>query len=87
MKKTLSLLLLVLFSIGIVTAEPVGVEKARTVALNFLKMADPANTQLTQQSLVDITSTTPFHEFYVFSIMPNGFILISGDDCALPILG
>ena len=87
MKKTLSLLLLVLFSIGIVTAEPVGVEKARTVALNFLKMADPANTQLTQQGLVDITSTTPFHEFYVFSIMPNGFILISGDDCALPILG
>ena len=87
MKKTLSLLLLVLFSIGIVTAEPVGVEKARTVALNFLKMADPANTQLTQQSLVDITSTTPFHEFYVFSVQEKGFILVSGDDRALPILG
>ena len=87
MKKTLSLLLLVLFSIGIVTAEPVGVEKARTVALNFLKMADPANTQLTQQSLVDITSTTPFHEFYVFSLPEKGFILVSGDDRALPILG
>ena len=87
MKKTLSLLLLVLFSIGIVTAEPVGVEKARTVALNFLKMADPANTQLTQQSLIDITSTTPFREFYVFSVQEKGFILVSGDDCATPILG
>ena len=87
MKKNLLFLFLMLFGIGCATAEPVGIDKARTVALNFLKMADPANAQLSQQSLVDITSTTPFHEFYVFSVQEKGFILVSGDDCALPILG
>ena len=68
MKKNLLFLFLMLFGIGCATAEPVGIDKARTVALNFLKMADPANTQLSQQSLVYISSTSPFHDFYVFSV-------------------
>ena len=75
-----------LLCIATANAEPVGLDRARTVALNFLRNTEPGIDQLTIQSLHDITSTTPFREFYVFSIN-NGFILVSGDDCALPILG
>ena len=75
-----------LFCIATANAEPVGLEKARIVALNFLKSSEPSIDHLTIQSLEDITSTTPFREFYVFTFN-NGFILVSGDDCALPILG
>ena len=87
MKKTLFLLLMMLFCIKFAIAEPVGVDRARQVAMNFLKLTEGCAQQLTGQDLVDITSTTPFHEFYVFSIRGNGFILVSGDDRALPILG
>ena len=87
MKKKLLFLLLALFSVGLAFAEPVDLNRARQVAVNFLKSTEKAAQQLTADDLTDITSTTPFHEFYVFRVKDNGFILISGDDRALPILG
>ncbi|MBR6440504.1 MAG: C10 family peptidase, partial [Bacteroidales bacterium] len=89
MKKSLTFLMLMLCCIGVVLAKPVDSELAKKVALNFLKSTEKvAAADLTVEDLTDITTTTPFHEFYVFSIRGgSGFILISGDDCALPILG
>ena len=87
MKKKLLFLLLALFSVGLAFAEPVDLNRARQVAVNFLKSTEKAAQQLTADDLTDITSTTPFHEFYVFRVKDNGFILISGDDRTLPILG
>ncbi len=87
MKKKLLFLLLALFSVGLAFAEPVDLNRARQVAVNFLKSTEKAAQQLTADDLTDITSTTPFHEFYVFRVKDNGFILVSGDDRALPILG
>ena len=40
MKKKLFLLLMMLFCIKFAIAEPVGVDRARQVAMNFLKLID-----------------------------------------------
>ena len=64
-------------------AESVDVSSARRVAESFLAGIEAKNIG----QLNDITSTTPFREFYVFSIGDEGFILVSADDCVLPILG
>ena len=89
MKKSLTFLMLMLCCIGVVFAKPVDSELAKKVALNFLKSTEKvAAADLTVEDFKDITATTPFHEFYVFSIHEGrGFILVSGDDRALPILG
>ena len=89
MKKSLTFLMLMLCCIGVVFAKPVDSELAKKVALNFLKSTEKvAAADLTVEDFKDITATTPFHKFYVFSIHEGqGFILVSGDDCALPILG
>ena len=86
MKKSIFFVITMLCGMAIAMAAPVDVTKARTAALNFLKSADPAGTQLSEKSLVDITSATTFHEFYIFSVNAKGFVLVSGDDRALPIL-
>ena len=64
-------------------AEPIDVNSAKRVAESFLASIEVKNFG----ELYDITSTTPFKEFYVFSIGDDGFILISGNDCTVPILG
>ena len=88
MKKTLTFLMLMLCCIGFVFANPVDSKVAKKVALNFLKTTEKAAADLQEEYLVDITATTPFHEFYIFSIRNrSGFLVVSGDDGAMPILG
>ena len=87
MKKLLFLMLLMLCCIGIAFAKPVGPDQAKKAALTYIKKAVQAYAKLSAESLVDITSTTPFREFYVFSIDQKGFILVSGDNKVVPILG
>ncbi len=66
----------------VASAAPVSVDRAKTVAQSFLK------SQGISLQLTDITSTTPFTEFYVFAGQGGeGFILVSADDCVVPILG
>ena len=65
------------------SAAPVDVQKAMQAATNYLKINGATNV-----SLVDITATTPFSEFYVFAgANGKGFVLVSADDCVVPILG
>ena len=82
MKKIILSFVSVLLWIG-VFAEPVDVNSAKRVAESFLASVQARNIG----ELQDITSTTPFREFYVFAIGDNGFILVSADDCVVPILG
>lgn len=64
-------------------AAPVDGQKARLVATNFLKTQG-----IKGIDLVDVTAATPFTEFYVFAGADGkGFVLVSGDDCVVPILG
>lgn len=84
MKKRLLLLLAgVLLLAGSAFARPVDANKARTVAETYLRAMGMKNTA----GLVDVTAQTSFTEFYIFASEAGGFILVSADDCARPVLG
>ena len=68
---------------GTVSAKPVDVTTARRVAENYMS----ANGMKNPEALVDVTSSTPYTEFFIFAASEGGFILVSGDDCVVPVLG
>ena len=87
MKQLLSLLVALTMTI-VLWAHPVDNARARAIASEFLNGKGCSVVEFT-----DITSTTPFREFYVFTFTTSaaredneGFILVSADDCVLPIL-
>lgn len=86
MKKTLlSLLLLALFA-GTLQANPVDVERAKTLGIKFMN----CNTAI-RSNAADLVYTEYADNgtacFYVFSLKPRGFVIVSADDRAKPILG
>ena len=68
---------------GLAAARPVDVAMARRVAETYMQAQGMRNTA----SLVDVTAETPFTAFYVFAAPEGGFILVSGDDAVIPVLG
>ncbi|MBN2892510.1 MAG: C10 family peptidase [Bacteroidales bacterium] len=86
MKKLFSILLLVLFT-GLLFANPVTEKQARQVALNFYSYKAQGI-----KSDVKITKSEEFKyegmtAFYIYSFKNGGFVIISADDAAMPILG
>ena len=85
MKKALFFLLVTAFACIISTAmaSPVDKQKALTVATHFIQAQGGTDITLT-----DITATTPYTTFYIFAGSEGkGFVIVSADDCVLPILG
>ncbi len=81
MRKTLSIIVLMLAMAG-VWAAPIHVETARRAAENFMKLHGSTAV------LTDITASTPFSQFYVFAGADGqGFVLVSADDCVIPVIG
>ena len=72
-----------LLFVGGVSAKPVGIDKARRVAETYLNAKGMKNVS----ALRNVTSQTPFTEFYVFAAPEGGFIFVSADDCVMPVLG
>lgn len=67
-------------------AAPVDASKAARVAANYAK-ATGMKINMAQGHLSDISASVPFSEFYVFiGTDGNGFVLVSADDCVVPIL-
>ena len=85
MKKTPLLIFCALLLCGSLHAKPVDANKARQVASAFLNRVNANEGK--PFALTDITSQTPYTEFYVFTLGETGFILVSADDVAIPILG
>ena len=83
MKKVLLSLLAMLLMVGSVNANPVDAGKARRVAETWMTAMGMKNVS----ALQNITAQTPFTEFYVFAAAEGGFILVSADDCVMPVLG
>ncbi len=68
---------------GNTNAKPVDKETALRVAQNYCKQQGENGLQL-----VDISESLPYREFYTFvGDNGKGFVLVSADDCVLPILG
>lgn len=81
MKKRFILWAVAMMATVSVSANPVGVDRARMVGANYLKMMGYHGVGTLEEV------KTPFQEFYVFSVDGGGFVLVSGDDCVCPILG
>ncbi len=80
MKKTLLFFATVLLCMSAM-AKPVDANTARRVATTQMRI-NGGNTQLT-----DVTSQSTFTNFYIFTAEGGGFVLVSADDCVVPILG
>jgi len=88
------IIILMLFSAGFLQAKPVDVEKAKKVALNhlqkesrFVKTPNAIRLQSARATAQALRSDSPNVSYYVFNINDNqGFIIVSGDDIALPVL-
>lgn len=83
MKKTVALLMLLVLALGSAKAHPVSPATARQVANTWMQAMGMENVK----ALLDVTAQTPFTEFYLFAAPDSGFVLVSGDDCAVPVLG
>ena len=85
MKKTFFTLLLALLCYSL-QANPVDVQTAKSMGTKFMK----ANTEL-KSAEADLTYTAYADNgqaaFYVFAVQPKGFVIVSADDRAMPILG
>ena len=86
MKKTIFTLLLATLFFGTLQANPVDVATAKSLGLKFMK----ANTAIKAEA-AELTYTA-FAEngqaaFYVFALQHKGFVIVSADDRAKPILG
>lgn len=72
---------------GLMYAAPVSPERARQVAYQFCRLSAPDGAALTPDAVVDMSAATAYKAFYTFSLGEQGFVLVAGDDRALPILG
>ena len=86
MKKRILFLLIVMLFYGGLQANPVGVQTAKSLGIKFMK----ANTEMKSVS-AELTYTAFADNgqaaFYVFTMQPKGFVIVSADDRAKPILG
>ncbi|MDD3914317.1 MAG: C10 family peptidase, partial [Bacteroidales bacterium] len=86
--KRIFLLFLCYFVATILFASPVNQQKAQQVGAKFLiyikqMPIQTTNFKLVYSPLADQDGTV---SFYVFNVK-NGFVIVSGDDCATPVLG
>ena len=84
-KKILFLLLVVLPFCGL-QAKPVDVETAKSLGIKFMTTNTEIKANVAQLAYTAFTDQGEAC-FYVFSMEPKGFVIVSADDCAKPILG
>ncbi len=86
--KTFTLILLLITAGFVAEAHPVDMRTAREVAMKFVNAN--AKTPLSGADELQLAKTYNINRadaaFYVFNA-PNGFVIVSADDCAYPILG
>ena len=87
-RRILTLMLLLLTAAFVAEANPVDLRTAREVAVKFMN----ANSEVPLRGADDLRLVKTYNisrgdaAFYVFNT-PNGFVIVSADDCATPILG
>lgn len=86
-KKLFFTVLLLMFNI-VLFAKPISETTAKRVGTNFLSSKTSITTNIEELSLVySMKNQTQTPYFYVFNIANKGFVIVSGDDEVLPILG
>ena len=82
MRKSLLILLQIIMFAMPLFAERVDEKTAQKVAETFLKNK---GVEFSDMTLADVMSKGEFRNFYVFNAS-EGFVIVSADDCALPVL-
>ncbi|HOK61249.1 MAG TPA: Spi family protease inhibitor, partial [Tenuifilum sp.] len=86
MKKFYTLLLLALSGL-LVIANPVDVKLAKKVAINYLSAKKGASIDTFDLKLVNTHQYEGKDALYIFAMSKGGFIIVSSDDEAKPIIG
>ena len=86
MKKSMLFSLLVTLFISGLQAKPVDVETAKTLGIKFMKANTEIKADVAQLIYTGYTDQGDAC-FYVFTMQPKGFVIVSADDRAKPILG
>ena len=86
MKKTILSLLLFALLAGALQANPVDVDRAKALGIKFMNHNSAIRTTEANLSYVEYTENGTAC-FYVFTMLPKGFVVVSADDRAKPILG
>ena len=87
-KRILTLILLIVAATFVTEANPVDLRTAQEVVVKFMN----ANSKVPLRGAEDLQLATIYNisrgdaAFYVFNT-PNGYVIVSADDCATPILG
>lgn len=85
--KKLFLSIILTLCATVLMASPVSVRDARTVATNFWMKNLPAGSGSSSVEL-RVVEGTDFSQFYIFDVNNGqGFVIVSADDCAYPVLG
>ena len=86
MKKTLFMLLCVTLIMGVMQAKPVDVATAKSLGVKFMKVNTAIKAEAAELTYTAYTENGQA-AFYVFAVQPKGFVIVSADDRAKPILG
>ena len=90
MKKLLLIILVASFA-SIINAKQVNLSLAQQVAQNFInttsKKTGVHSTNATHKLKCVAKRVTDNQPYYIFNNEDGGFVIVSGDDCATPILG
>ena len=86
MKKTLFTLLCVTLLMGVMQAKPVDVATAKSLGVKFMKVNTVIKAEAAELTYTAYTENGQA-AFYVFAVQPKGFVIVSADDRAKPILG
>ena len=86
MRKTIFLLAFAILGIGVMNANPVDVETAKSLGIKFMNYSTELKTA---DAVLSYTACSEdgASVFYAFSLQPKGFVLVSADDRMRPILG
>ena len=92
MKKSILLLALGVFLLtSQINATSVTPTRAQTIALNYYKVTVPAaanNPTLSMSLAYTQTESDGTNDFYIYNASPmKGFVIVSGDDNAIPVIG
>ncbi len=79
--------LLVILGASPLGASPVPVEDAEAIAVNVYSERNPAN-----PADIEVVGSLTEEDggvvlYHVFNFLPNGFVIVSGDDATMPVLG
>ena len=86
MKKLFFLSLMALVFSGMLQAKPVDVETARSLGVKFMNVNTSVKSSEAELVYTEVADNG-MACFYVFSVYPKGFVIVSADDRMKPILG